>query len=173
MSDQQGWIDMSNNPKLEAVSSLVPHRIRPYQAGDEALVYKSYLRSFLRTGYRIHMAHGLSGESISTDVYYAGQRSVLEEIMRHARISIACGLEDEWQVLGFLIYDDLPSGLVLHYIYVKRMFRKARLASEMVKHHLAGRGKLVNTHFTAPWRFLSRSLTRANIDIKYDPYLAR
>lgn len=161
------------NAPSPASRSAVLHRLRPYNApADEALVYKSYLRSFHRTGYRVHMAHGAAGEALTENVYYAGQRTVLEGILTHARITVACGEQDEWQAFGFMIYDDLPSGFVLHYIYVKRMFRQAGLGAEMIREQLLGRKNLVYTHYTAPWRMLLRSLKNSGKELIYDPYLA-
>lgn len=173
MKPEAKWIEMKKAPRASPPPCAIAHRIRPYVDTDEGLVYRSYLRSFLKAGYRIHMVHGVAGASIDDAIYYAGQHDVLDRILQHAQVSIACGAEDAWQVLGFMIHDDLPSGLVLHYLYVKKMFRRAGLATAMIHQQLAGRSKLVHTHYTAPWRIFARSLKRADIEAVYDPFLAQ
>lgn len=165
------WIEM---PVRSAVRSAVPHDVREYVAEmDEALVYRSYLRSYLRTGVRIKMIQGATGQKLGQEVYYAGQREVLDSILGHGQVLMACTPSDHWQTLGFVVFDDLPSGLLLHYVYVKKIFRKAGLASELVLQLLGDRRDLVHTHFTAPWRLLERSLKRRGACSSYNPYLAK
>lgn len=167
---QPDWIEMERSEK----PSVIPYKLRPYAAAqDEALVYKAYLMSFFRMGYRMKTVHGHAGSQIPSSIYYAAQRVVLNNILEHAQVSIACGVGDEWQAFGFIIYDDLPSGFVLHYINVKRLFRRAGLGGHMLLQQIGKRKTVINTHFTAPWRGLSRVLSRANIEVIYDPYLAK
>ena len=153
----------------------LPYELREYDPGqDEGIVYRSYLSSFWKLGLRQSPVHGAASQELRWDVYAAGQREILNGLLgNHAQVVVACSPEDRWQVLGFMIVDDLPSGFVLHYLYVKRMFRRAGLGAEMVKTRLNGRRKLVFTHFTAPWKGLRHSLRQRGVFSVYNPYLGR
>lgn len=173
-TESRHWIDMSAVNAARLGRCLVPHEVRAYESvQDEALVYRSYLQSYWRLGVRLTVAHGSAAQALEREVYHEGQRAVFDELLRHSEVAVACSPEDAWQVLGFAVYDDLPSGLILHYVYVKRVFRRAGLGAELVMGRLGKRRRLIYTHYTGPWRGMMRSLKRRGVLAAYNPYLVR
>lgn len=173
---ESDWVDMGARRRAQrqyGERCQVPYRLRTYQPEqDEALIYQTYLRTLWRSHVDHPALHGHASREIRHDLFHDGQRAVLGALLRHARLLIATSREDDWQVLGWMLFDDLPSGLVLHYVYIKRWFRKAGLATEMVMDQLGSRQRLVYTHYTGPWRGLERSLKRAGaLQRVYNPYL--
>jgi len=172
---QGEWIEMADVRRRSRPVCLVPHEMRAFVAdADEALLYKSYLRSLWRYGVRLTSMHGAAGMAVDHDVFMDGQRALMGRLLHHSQAQMACNPEDRWQVLGYVVFDDLPSGLVLHYIYVKKPYRAAGLATSMLLKLLGRRNLLVVTHWTAPWLGLRRALKRSGVHrLGYNPYLAR
>jgi len=70
------------------------------------------------------------GRATSNRIFFAGFTQVIDHILGQANISIACELNDDNTILGYIIYE-LPD--VIHFIYIKELFQGYGIAKELVK----------------------------------------
>ena len=136
--------------------------IRAMEDGDLPLVYDSWLKSL-----RHDQKHRKGDAALVRDAdYYRWQRDAIDDIMVQSPVWVACDPEDEGNVMGW------ACGMepVLHYVYVKELFRGhgvARALIAKVRELGSGDEPLIVTHLTAPalqWR--------ERHPIRYNPYLA-
>jgi len=88
--------------------------IRSLQPGDRAFVAHSWLKSFESS----HWAGGLS-----RDEYWRAFTPVVDAILDAATVLVECNPEDHEHIFGWVCY---RPNAVLHYVYVKALFRDTR-----------------------------------------------
>ena len=102
--------------------------------------------------------------SALNEVYYDEHKKVIEGCYRRGEILVACMKDDPSVIMGFVA----ASSSTLHYVYVKHMFRKLKIAETLVKVNFKdfGVGLTQCTH-------LPRNGKAAMIKFKlvYNPYL--
>lgn len=108
---------------LEAPKSSreVLWKIRPSTKEDVSFVMDSWLRSFRKSPYS-----GVVPRNLYVQVYSECIRQLLA---RGARLMVACNPEAPEQILGFICYE---SPGVLHYVYVKELYRDSGIAKSLV-----------------------------------------
>jgi hypothetical protein len=89
--------------------------------------------------------------------YYREHKRTVMGLLARSRTLVACNPDRPGQVLGFICYADW----VLHWIYVKQMFRRNGIAG-----HLRGRAML--PHRCSHWTRTAAALPWA---LRYDPFL--
>ena len=110
---------------------------------------------------------------LSNAVYTVEQGEVLSRVMDSADVWVAVSPDDTWQILAFIIAGRARSALVLHYVYVKRVYRRLGLATQILKTMAGDRRKLVFTHRTAGWDRWVPQLVADGYDLQFNPYLTR
>lgn len=98
--------------------------VRPLRAGEEPFVLDTWVRS-----YRRH------APKMSAPIYEAGQRRLAHTLKERSRILVAVSALDASQLFGHIVYEPRrPTGLlvVVHYLYVKRFFRRFGIGSLLV-----------------------------------------
>lgn len=148
----------------------VEGRIRPAEAGDEGLIFSSWLNS-----YRDKMATKRGGQEplcfVPPEVYFDKQRELIARLLHRKTTGVLCFANQEHadQVYGWACFETVAPW-VLHYVCVRKLWRHMGVARELMKKANWGFGKedFYYTHHThhmvhiAPkWRAL------------YNPYLAR
>jgi ribosomal protein S18 acetylase RimI-like enzyme len=91
---------------------------------------------------------------------FAKEHSLLiNKHLPHCDCLIACAEDDENQILGYIITEKE----ILHYIYVKGMFRKLGIGSKLMSKL---NSEVVHTHYTQPIKHFSH-----RYKLIYNPYL--
>lgn len=102
------------------------------QLGD-ALKLRSALGSdlnFIFDTFRESMRMDSSlGRSCKASIFKREFNRVIDHLLEKAKTTIACMVEDENVILGYLIWE--PS--IIHYCFVKRAFRGMGIAKELVQ----------------------------------------
>lgn len=124
---------MSN---IQALVSL-----REMIADDSNFVMNSWSKS-LRSGSYYH--HSIPGK-----LFYEAHRIGIKETMQYARCIVATPIDDPNIIVGYLVYEERDSDkyVVLHYCYVKKMFRRMGLANLLISIISKDR-ELIATHYT-------------------------
>lgn len=110
-----------------------------------------------------------ASESIPLELYQPRQLAHMERALANARALVMCHPEDPTELIGFIVYHCLGPSLVIHWIYVRHMFRRQGLARELTRSVHPGARQLVFTQFA---RALPALLERgfAGLPCLFDPY---
>lgn len=97
-----------------------PFQIRPAQASDLSFIYTTWL-------------HGLYHSApwwkeVSKTIFWANYRRVIEIILTHAEVNVACVPESPDVVLGYVVH----TGPVLHWMFTKKAFRRLGIAKALL-----------------------------------------
>ena len=130
--------------------------IRQAVQADLPMIYSSWMKSNRKNG---------MAADVLNEVYYDEHRKIIEGCFDRGEILIACDSENESVILGYLAASKEP---VLHYVYVKQMFRKLKIASTLIQHVFPDFGKQLTVCTHVP-----RNVQTAMIKFKlcYNPYL--
>ena len=118
--------------------------IRDAGGGDAAFIFATWLRSlyFGSSFFR----------RIDKDTYFDKYKLVVSALLAMATIKIACLSEDQDVVVGYAVYE----GPVLHWVYVKKNWRKQGVARLLVPDNINTFSHFTNVGWTArrlEWKF--------------------
>lgn len=129
-------------------------KLRGPTGRDVPLILNSWLKSARDVGDRAVM---------SNDVYFTGYRLECLEKVTDGQVTIACDPEDDDRIFGWLCWQ--PG--TIHYVYVKRDYRRWGIARQMIKAALPEFGK-EPTVTTTLGRFHNE--WRRKYGVEYNPY---
>lgn len=92
---------------------------------DTAFIYNSWLKSYRNRH-----------EDVRTEVYYQMQSAVIDKLLASAEVSLACNPDNHDEIYGYVVYEQLPTTNIIHYVYVKHYLRKSYIAKQLVEHAL-------------------------------------
>lgn len=98
--------------------------IRPATADDANFILNSWLRS---------ARHSQSLSQIPKEVYFSQHHKVVERLLKSAKTLVACNPQDPTQIYGFACGEMRESVFVLHYCYIKQIFRKLGAATQLLQ----------------------------------------
>jgi len=98
--------------------------IRPAKEDDIPFIFNSWLKSYRNS----HFCKLLVNE-----VYFSEHHKVIQNLIKHSTVLIACNPEDENQLYGYLVASKEQNILCLHYIYIKHAFRNFKIASSLLQ----------------------------------------
>lgn len=104
---------------------IIPHRIRPARESDLGSVYTDWLKAHRGS---------FAARGAWNSLYFSdeGQRGVIHGCVQRGRVLVACSPDDDDQILGWAC-DEIAGGRqVLHYVYVKHMWRKGGLCKALM-----------------------------------------
>jgi len=90
---------------------------------DEPFVVSSWLKSYRNSH---------STRYISNDDYYATLHPLVEGLARGAATLLAVNPQDPEQIYGWVCHEHIGSVPVLHYLYVKEIFRRGKIATQLL-----------------------------------------
>jgi GNAT superfamily N-acetyltransferase len=99
-------------------------------------------------------------------VYYPLQRKKIYHLLSNSMIFIACDLEDENHIYGWVCGDRHDEAAVIHYVHVKEAFRRYGIARELLK-EFEPKKEMFYTHFTRKGREVARRFGAV-----FNPYLS-
>jgi len=102
----------------------LPVELRRARKSDIPFITSSWLKSH---------RYGYSSQSVPNTVYYHQHHKILEEVIPRSVVLVACNHEDPDQILGWMCAEVVDTAMVIHYVYVKKSFRKFGLAKRLVQ----------------------------------------
>lgn len=139
----------------------LPYLLREATPEDESFIRNSWLTS-------LHDHSQLS--YVQRSVYFREQNKILDYLLSTSSVLIACFPEAPDQIMGYVVYDHIIKTLVLHWVYVKSMFRMQGIALGMIKPLLdPDNTVIVCTHITHAFKHLKDKVPGKHC--LYDPYL--
>lgn len=148
-------------PKVNAEDLGVA--IRNALPTDAAFVFSTWQKSY-RNG---------SGfiRRVSGKIYYDAQREVIEALMRRpsTTVAIACNRAEADQIYGWICAEKHNNAVVVHYVYVKSMFRGQGIGKALLKAFDVGPS--VDMYYTHHTHHADAHVVRPNVF--FNPYLAR
>lgn len=138
----------------------LPILLRPYKSNDEELIYHSWLNEYKKSHF---------GKPIISNIFYRNHRRIIDGILERTPPIIACNKEEEDQIYAFIsgeVREDI--GYIIHWIYVKGIFRGLKISKLLMDEFLKGNSKknIYCTHRT------SQGLAVINkYNMIFNPYL--
>jgi RimJ/RimL family protein N-acetyltransferase len=123
---------------MDGLAGLI---FRPHTSEDLAFLLDSWANSY----YQGSNARKI----ISPEEFHSYHRPIRERFFQKTNTTcIVCSPDDEPnQILGWIGVEQIPSGLILQYIYVKSAFKGQGLAKQLIKHAIVTQPVLY-THLT-------------------------
>jgi hypothetical protein len=97
------------------------YELRKPMPDDLNFIYSSWLKHYRK-----------NENKISTQVYYDKYKKILTSILERSFVIVACNQEKPSQVYGYIVYEPTDP-VVVHYIYIKSVYRQFRIASTMIE----------------------------------------
>jgi hypothetical protein len=143
------------NPAVVEVKDGLRILLRDARPEDEAVIMRAWLVGFHKGGDW--------PRRVPKERYFREHKATVQRLLAKSLTIVACNPEREWQVLGFLCY----SGPVLHWVYVKQMYRGERgMGVATAMWHTAWEPR-VCSH----WSRAAKSHLRSGWELQYDPFL--
>ena len=102
--------------------NVLPLRVRMVRPSDIPFITNSWLDSFRNSSLT---------RAMPKDLYYAYHHKILENILPRSTVVVLCDDRDDNHIIGWGCAEKYDNSLVLHYIYIKQMYRKMRLAKRI------------------------------------------
>ena len=153
-------------------STFTPHGtfklgIRSFQEGDEGVVFDPWRRQL----------SSIPGRDLHPRIFKmtaAELNAHMDDVVRPLVLScppmVACEVDHPTQVFGWVCCEHQEDRQVLHFLYVRNMWRQKGVASQLLRHNFPALGKepLYCTH---PTRMMRHHEDRWCL--KFNPYLTR
>jgi hypothetical protein len=136
----------------------LPVLYRNLQETDKEFLFSSWLKSF---------RNGTMVRNIPNAVYYANHHKVIENLMRDAKTIICCNADDPSIIYGYICYDYIDSQFVLHFMYIKQLYRKLGIAQDL----LSATGNDFNKLGCYTHQTLVAIAKEESLNLVYHPYL--
>ena len=124
---------------MSKIETLV--ELREMLPDDFSFIRSSWCKS-LRSGSYYH-------HSIPEKTFYAAHKAGINDTLENAKCLVATPANEPNIIVGYLVYEERGSDeyVVLHYCYVKKMFRMMGLANLLIS--IASKDRqLIATHYT-------------------------
>jgi hypothetical protein len=134
-------------------------RLRPATESDVPFIFNSWLKCY---------RHSHNTRGCENPVYFAQHHVLLEGLCKRSNIVMACNENDISQIYGYVCSEMVENVLVVHFIYVKEMYRKFGVAAMLAE--------AVGFKKDAPVFYTHRTYSSEGLEKKfamvYNPYLA-
>jgi L-amino acid N-acyltransferase YncA len=131
---------------------------REKQEGDLNFIMSSYLKSYRTAGDNTRMTN---------EVYFFNYKKIIARILERCQCLIACDPEDEAHLYGYILYEMIEDMPVLHYVYVKHVYRYLGIAKQLAEKAIGKDNKaIVASHVTKIFDNVSKKY-----NIYYNPFL--
>ena len=107
-------------------------KIRAATQDDHPLIFATWLRSY---------RHGAQfPRHIPERIFFAAHHNIIEALLERSSVFVAHPVDDPQVILGWAVIEQLPSegatpsGLCVHYTYVKPAFRRSGIARQLLDH---------------------------------------
>lgn len=99
--------------------------VRTLEDGDVGLIYDSWLKSYKG-------ANDRHESGLPDWIYFDHYRGIIDQLLARAEIAVLCDLNDTDFIYGWLCYE-LPGPFgVIHYVFVKKDYRRLGFATKLI-----------------------------------------
>lgn len=67
------------------------------------------------------------------ELYFRFQRKVCTGLLERSNVKVACHEEFPEQIFGYLIYEPMSEATIVHYAYVKQVYRKMGILKKLLE----------------------------------------
>lgn len=120
--------------------SAHPFTFRDAEEGDTNFILSSWLKSFRDSEF---------AKEMSNAVYFAGHQRLVKDAIARSRIVVAVNPGDPRQIYGWICFEQKGDYQVLHYFYVKEIYRGFGLGTKLFNY--IRKKPFVYTHRTGPF----------------------
>ena len=136
----------------------LPVRLRTLTEEDKPFIFNSWLKSYRFSHF---------GEKITNTIYFEDHHKIIENILKKAKVVVACNEEDPSQVYGYIVGGAEEGIFILHFIYVKHTFRNMGIGKTLLD--AMGHDKEKAAVYTHHTRMADKVAAKYNF--VYHPYL--
>jgi hypothetical protein len=138
----------------------MPHALlRDATEADVSFIFNSWLKSYLGS---------TATKGIPGPVYFDAHHKVIEALLVKCKVTVLCDAKDNSQIFGYLVYEVVDEVPVVHYAYIKHVYRKLGLLKMLLSDAKLGKEtSLFYSHNTDVAYKISK-----NTKWIYNPYLA-
>ena len=104
-------------------SKELPINLRTATAEDVPFIFNSWLKSYRNS----HFC-----KLVVNEIYYNEHHKVIERLIKKSKVIVACNRDDENQLYGYIVADEVEGFFALHYIYVKHSFRNMGIGEALL-----------------------------------------
>ena len=137
---------------------------RAFNEDDLAFLHDSWGSSYFK---------GTSAyKALTPDEFHAFHRPIRERFFARptATVIVCASADDSWHIVGWIAVEQIASGLVLQYLYVKSAFKGNGVASALIQRALPS-SPIFFTHLTdKAAKIVSKNPTRFN-EFRHIPHL--
>lgn len=134
-------------------------KIRKATEADVPFIFSSWLKSYRSSFF---------GQNISTTIFYNEHHKVIERLLKSCEVWIACNDNDSTELYGFICAEVQQGILIIHYTYVKQLFRTLGIGKMLLRAINYDSSKA--TIFTHNTKHGQRLANRFNL--VHSPYIA-
>lgn len=88
---------------------------------------------FLTNSWLESYRHSPQIRGVPNSVYFYYHHKVLEELLTRCTVLVCCYPDRPSQILGYICAELFDTALVVHYVYVKKTFRKLGIGKSLVQ----------------------------------------
>lgn len=101
-------------------------KLRPAQKSDVPWITSAWGKS---------ARHSPMFKGISNTVFYHHYQKMMEHVLPRAAVVVYCwddpDIPDDRSNIGFIVYEKTPTSLLVHFVYVKDLYRKRGFAQRL------------------------------------------
>jgi hypothetical protein len=140
------------------MKSTLPIIIREFEENDRHFIVDSWSRQLYEAmPYSYCPAH----------LYFPNQIKLINDILNSSECLVACLAEDPDILIGYIVFEHIQNVLILHWICVKKDFRKMYVMSDLLT-SAHKTWKLDMIMITQPGKLFSKY--RKKLKLFYDPF---
>ncbi len=141
---------------------MISYILREATQEDENFIFNSFLQSYRKYSSMRYVPHNL---------YFKPQSDIISYLLDTANILIACFPEEPDQIMGYVIYEHVNNQLVLHYEYIKNIFRSERLDEALLTAINPKKELMIITHLLGKLEMEDNTITyKQPYNVAYDPF---
>lgn len=140
------------------MSSQLPILFRPLAYEDKAFVFNSWLKSF---------RNGMFCKNVDNTIYFLNHHKIVDSCTLKGKTVICCNADDPKTIYGYICYEEIEGQFVLHFIYVKNLYRKLGIGKQL----LAQTGHDFGTLGCYTHQTIVGAMNEEKYNLVYHPYL--
>lgn len=109
---------------MEKNQTKLPVKIRAATDADISFIFNSWLKSFKPFG--AVCAH------VQDSIYFHNHHKLIERILQRTTPIVACSVEDENDIMGYIVVEVIEGTYCYHYVYVKKPFRNLGICNALI-----------------------------------------
>jgi hypothetical protein len=141
----------------ETMTQQIDMRIRPFQEGDYPFCRDSFYKGAASS-------HDFTG--MDQNIVKPGLRARFDKMRQFSDINIACDVEHDEPLFGWVAYTALPTHTIIWWVYVKSGYRNFNFCRKLIEDVAPDGVRIVY-----PWKSRASQSLALSFDAQYNPFL--